>query len=119
MGNGDSAGPRLLGAEAALRVVAEQLPKIVPNVLINKRDGKNGLRCLCRKNGSWPCLGLHALLDLTLLSVCAPLCACGPARVVHEERHPLHPTCGLYSTCCVLPCGNQDPMQSLKEWVAV
>ncbi|KAL3158276.1 hypothetical protein ABBQ38_010522 [Trebouxia sp. C0009 RCD-2024] len=38
VGNGDSAGPRLLGAEAALRVVAEQLPKIVPNVLINKRD---------------------------------------------------------------------------------
>ncbi|DBA87750.1 hypothetical protein WJX77_004203 [Trebouxia sp. C0004] len=36
--NGDSAGPTLLGAEAALRVVAEQLPKIVPNMLINKRD---------------------------------------------------------------------------------
>lgn len=36
--NGDNAGPTLLGAEAALRVVAEQLPKIVPNMLINKRD---------------------------------------------------------------------------------
>ncbi len=42
--NGDSAGPTLLGAEAALRVVAEQLPKIVPNMLINKRDGEG--RCL-------------------------------------------------------------------------
>lgn len=40
----DSAGPRLLGAEAALRVVAEQLPKIVPNMLINKRDGEGYLR---------------------------------------------------------------------------
>lgn len=36
---GDSAGPTLLGAEAALRVVAQQLPRIVPNMLINKRDG--------------------------------------------------------------------------------
>ena len=35
----DGTGPALLGAEAALRVVAEQLPKIVPNMLINKRDG--------------------------------------------------------------------------------
>ena len=42
--NGDNAGPTLLGAEAALRVVAEQLPKIVPNMLINKRDGER--RCL-------------------------------------------------------------------------
>ena len=40
LASSDSAGPRLLGAEAALRVVAEQLPKIVPNMLINKRDGK-------------------------------------------------------------------------------
>ena len=38
--NGDNTGPTLLGAEAALRVVAEQLPKIVPNMLINKRDGE-------------------------------------------------------------------------------
>lgn len=53
--NGDNAGPTLLGAEAALRVVAEQLPKIVPNMLINKRDGE---RCC-----------LHA---------------CGPARVPFE-----------------------------------
>ena len=37
----DMGGPRLLGAEAALRVVAEQLPKIVPNMLINKRDGES------------------------------------------------------------------------------
>ncbi|KAL0024265.1 hypothetical protein WJX79_000849 [Trebouxia sp. C0005] len=36
--NGDNTGPTLLGAEAALRVVAEQLPRIVPNMLINKRD---------------------------------------------------------------------------------
>ncbi|DBB17843.1 hypothetical protein WJX82_008236 [Trebouxia sp. C0006] len=36
--SGDNVGPTLLGAEAALRVVAEQLPKIVPNMLINKRD---------------------------------------------------------------------------------
>lgn len=43
LANGDGAGPRLLGAEAALRVVAEQLPKIVPNMLINKRDGKRHL----------------------------------------------------------------------------
>ena len=41
LSNGDGAGPKLLGAEAALRVVAEQLPKIVPNMLINKRDGKD------------------------------------------------------------------------------
>ena len=40
---GDSVGPRLLGAEAALRVVAEQLPKMVPNMLINKRDGEGHL----------------------------------------------------------------------------
>ena len=31
--------PTLLGAEAALRVVAERLPRIIPNVLINKREG--------------------------------------------------------------------------------
>ncbi len=42
--SGDNVGPTLLGAEAALRVVAEQLPKIVPNMLINKRDGKR--RCM-------------------------------------------------------------------------
>ena len=50
--NGDNAGPTLLGAEAALRVVAEQLPKIVPNMLINKRDGER--RCLhaCFLQGS-------------------------------------------------------------------
>lgn len=43
LANGDGSGPRLLGAEAALRVVAEQLPKIVPNMLINKRDGERHL----------------------------------------------------------------------------
>ena len=50
LANGDSAGPRLLGAEAALRVVAEQLPKIVPNMLINKRDGEIHLHhvCICK-----------------------------------------------------------------------
>ena len=37
--NGNRQGPTLLGAEAALRVVAQQLPKIVPHMLINKREG--------------------------------------------------------------------------------
>jgi hypothetical protein len=32
-------GLSVLGIESALRVVAEQLPKILPNVLINKRYG--------------------------------------------------------------------------------
>lgn len=49
---GESAGPRLLGAEAALRVVAEQLPKIVPNMLINKRDGE-GLCGMFVATRSW------------------------------------------------------------------
>jgi len=44
--NGDNAGPTLLGMEAALRVVAEQLPKIVPNMLINKRDGRFATGCM-------------------------------------------------------------------------
>lgn len=47
LANGDSAAPRLLGAEAALRVVAQQLPKIVPNMLINKRDGERHLHHIC------------------------------------------------------------------------
>lgn len=61
---GDSVGPRLLGAEAALRVVAEQLPKIVPNMLINKRDGEAHLRHLCREAGLGLCCTSISLLSM-------------------------------------------------------
>ena len=33
-----------MGVEAALAVAAEALPRIVPNVLINKREGAAGAR---------------------------------------------------------------------------
>ena len=71
LANGESAGPRLLGAEAALRVVAEQLPKIVPNMLINKRDGERRLQHVCTcETISQACIGLHAISDSSLLSCC-------------------------------------------------
>ena len=71
LANGDSVGPRLLGAEAALRVVAEQLPKIVPNMLINKRDGERRLYHVCTcKTVSSACIGLPAVPDSSLLSCC-------------------------------------------------
>ena len=34
----------VVGVEAALAVAAEALPRIVPNVLINKREGAAGAR---------------------------------------------------------------------------
>lgn len=49
--NGNAQRPSLLGAEAALRVVAQQLPKIVPHMLINRREGEQihllQLACMC------------------------------------------------------------------------
>ena len=52
----------VVGVEAALAVVADTLPRIIPSVLINRREGAHGSRSLCA------CLILHPCSGLVLWS---------------------------------------------------